>query len=98
MSNILFVLSFFPVDTVPPEVIFCPPDQSLVIELGNELPTVTWQDPFATDLSEVTVFSQSSQSGTQFRIGTTDVTYNFRDTSGNSAVCSFSITVETGNN
>ena len=54
---------------------------------------MTWTPPTAMDNSggEVTVIS-SHNPGDQFSVGTTQVTYTFRDFAGNQAQCSFTIT------
>ena len=93
-ASFFLCLSFL-VDTTPPTIEGCPPDINEVIELGSPDPAVVWIEPIATDLSPVMTLSQSNQPGMTFPVGTTTVTYIFADSSGNTAVCSFDVIVET---
>ena len=56
---------------------------------------VDFTEPTATDDSgEVTVSYQTSKPGSFFKVGSTAVTYYFRDGNFNSAKCRFTIVVE----
>lgn len=85
------------VDTTPPEVIACPNNITREIELGSTDPIITWFEPFATDIGEVTSVS-THQPGTPFQVGTTLVVYTFTDDAipPNSADCRFFVIVTTG--
>lgn len=96
----VFIISFFSllVDTTPPVISNCPPNLPLVIELGSTGAIATWIEPTATDLSGVVnLVERTHTPGSTYPVGTTFVTYRFADNSGNPAVCSFIITVSTGN-
>ena len=55
---------------------------------------VTWTEPTATDNSGMTpTVTQSHQPGDSFTVGITQVTYTFTDMAGNSAMCTFSVTI-----
>ena len=54
---------------------------------------VSWEEPSATDSSGNPQRIRSHSPGTRFPIGETTVRYTFTDTSGNSATCTFTITV-----
>jgi uncharacterized lipoprotein YddW (UPF0748 family) len=57
---------------------------------------VTWIEPSATDncTTPITYFSRSHAPGDVFAVGTTSVTYVFRDAAGNESSASFDIEVE----
>ncbi|XP_072016323.1 uncharacterized protein [Amphiura filiformis] len=82
------------VDTTNP-VIACPENIVQTVELGEPGATVTWIEPTATDNSgTANQVTQSRAPGSFFVIGTAPVTYRFLDPSGNSATCTFDVTVE----
>lgn len=84
-------------DTEPPVITGCPDDQTIFIELGTLVGQAFWVPPTATDISEVaSLVAQSHSPGDEFPIESTTVTYLFGDESGNTALCVFVITVETG--
>ncbi|XP_077997381.1 sushi, von Willebrand factor type A, EGF and pentraxin domain-containing protein 1-like [Glandiceps talaboti] len=80
------------IDDEPP-IIDCPSDYSTT---SNIIPVqVTWEEPVYNDIVDginVNV-TQTHTSGSSFYIGTTTVEYNVEDQSGNSASCSFTITI-----
>ena len=58
---------------------------------------MTWNEPTASDNSGVvSLASRTHAPGAFFAVGNTDVTYRFVDGSGNSASCTFTISVEEG--
>ena len=83
-------------DTTAPEINGCPGDIKTTTELGTSGTRVTWNEPWATDLSGESHRMQSYAPGTEFPIGETIVKYTFADDSNNTATCSFSVSVETG--
>ncbi|KAJ8041572.1 Hyalin [Holothuria leucospilota] len=91
----LFIVRVTTTDTTPPTIEGCPADIVEMIELGDPDPVVIWIEPTASDLSPTRILSQSSQPGMTFPIGQSTVTYIFTDTSDNTAICSFTITVVT---
>jgi uncharacterized repeat protein (TIGR01451 family) len=84
-------------DTTPPVVASCPAD--LTVGTGQNRSTcdqvVSWVEPTATDNcgGVLPVFSRTKAPGSTFPLGTTSVTYVFKDASGNQASCSFNVTV-----
>lgn len=63
----------------------------------TEEATVSFQEPTATDNSgTVVLVSRSHAPGSIFHIGTTEVTYIFRDLNGNTGSCTFTVTVLRG--
>ena len=88
----------FLVDTTAP-VVTCPADITQTVELGTTSVVVDFLDATATDNSgTVTLASRTNSPGSTFSVGDTIVTYTFSDASGNSASCSFRISVVTGRN
>lgn len=84
-------------DTTPPAISNCPPDQIVTIELGDAGRTVSWLEPTASDLSGTErLISRSNPPDSFFRVGDTTVTYVFQDASGNENNCSFVVTVTPG--
>ncbi|HRK29227.1 MAG TPA: HYR domain-containing protein, partial [Chitinophagales bacterium] len=70
----------------------CPANQ--VITAGNACSaTVTWIVPSGSDNCGIATVTGSAQPGSTFGTGTTTVTYTATDISGNTATCSFTITV-----
>lgn len=71
----------------------------VIIELGDSGMSVTWTEPTATDVSDTqTLQSRSHAPSSFFLVGDTVVTYTFVDASGNTAVCSFTISIIPGAN
>ncbi len=70
----------------------CPQSATYTVPLGTSGSIATWIEPTAIDDSRLIPTSvQSHQSGDTFMVGVTQVTYVFSDSSGNQAICSFSI-------
>jgi gliding motility-associated-like protein len=75
-----------------PQVTGCPGPISADADPNGET-TVTWEEPTATaQCGEVSV-SRSHEPGSVFQPGTTPVTYEFTDASGNKSACTFEVTV-----
>ncbi len=72
--------------------ITCGGDVHQVAPLGDCTPIVTWAAPVAADNCAVSV-SSSHAPGTRFPVGATTVTYTATDAAGNTATCSFVVTV-----
>lgn len=82
------------VDTTPPTINNCPTNIEVTVELGTTGTLVSWSEPTATDLSgPVSLTTRTNAPGSLFPLGITAVTYRFEDSSGNPAVCSFTVTV-----
>ncbi|XP_072051832.1 uncharacterized protein [Amphiura filiformis] len=89
-----FSVVVVPIDSSVPVVTDCPQSMQYTIPLGTPTRIVTWTEPTATDNSGVTPsVTRSHQPGSSFPVGTTPVSYTFRDGAGNEATCSFSIMV-----
>ncbi len=61
------------------------PDCSVIVE---------WDDPVSLDNCEIASTNSSHNSGDFFELGVTTVTYTVLDNCGNSAQCSFTVTIE----
>ncbi|WP_141728139.1 HYR domain-containing protein, partial [Salegentibacter salarius] len=77
-------------------VIACPEDIQLNVEFGTETVVVNYASISATDnCSETSIeLIEGYASGEEFPIGETIVTYEVTDASGNTASCSFTVSVE----
>lgn len=83
-------------DTVPPTIVNCPTGILINVELGETSSQAFWTEPSATDLSgQANLVTRTNQPGDNFPLGPTVVTYVFRDNSGNSDQCQFTVTVGT---
>ncbi|KAJ8038330.1 Hyalin [Holothuria leucospilota] len=89
-----FLVIILTVDKKPPEVVNCPSIVSETVELGEPGASVTWMEPIAVDISQVAQTSTKNP-GDFFFIGETPVTYVFTDSSSNSAICAFTVMVQT---
>ncbi|XP_071489593.1 uncharacterized protein [Diadema antillarum] len=81
------------VDNTPPVITDCPADIQLTVPENIATVTAVWQEPTADDESLPIASIQNFLSGDQFPVGVTTVVYTFTDAAGNSAVCSFDVTV-----
>lgn len=79
------------IDNTPP-TITCPDNKFVTIPSGDAGAVVNWDPPAANDNCSVTV-TCSPASGSTFGPGTTTVTCTATDPSGNTATCSFTVTV-----
>ena len=77
-------------------VIACPPNQSLYnTDQGQALTTVVWTDPQVTDNSgRIPTTTCDTESGSQFGIGETEVTCQAVDSTGNQAMCMFTVEIK----
>jgi len=82
------------IENVPPEI-NCPADIIVDNDPGICGAVVTFTPPIGTDNcgDATTVLSAGLDSGSEFPVGTTTVTYTVTDLSGNQADCSFEVTV-----
>ena len=104
---LLLFISFFSVksytqlpsctqDTTPPELT-CSDGIEVTGEPYACAASVIWMPPLATDnCDSITVVSSNFSPGDWFPIGTTIVSYAAIDSSGNTAECSFDVTVIDG--
>ena len=96
-NNTLDIYYVYTVDTLPPQILYCPPDQTATYELGQQGVSIIWSEPQATDASGiVNLIRRSHQPGERFTEGTTTVRYVFADASGNEAACTFDVTATEG--
>ena len=81
-------------DNENPQIITNAP-KSLSVNTDPGLPTafITWAEPTVTDNSGLITLTSTHNSGTNFGIGTTNVTYMATDAAGNMATFSFVVTV-----
>ena len=86
-----FVLSVT-LDSQEPIVTECPTDITRNSNSGNTV-NITWAPPTATDNTGMVTLTSDYNPGDSFAIGTTVVTYTATDASGNTATCSFNVTV-----
>ncbi|HKQ07966.1 MAG TPA: HYR domain-containing protein [Blastocatellia bacterium] len=85
-------------DTQPP-TITCPANQTAVTAQTcpfTNAATVTFPSPTASDNCPSVTVACTPPSGSTFALGTTTVTCTATDTSGNTATCSFTVTVFSG--
>ena len=82
------------IDTENPVFTFCPSDISVTGSPDVCEASVTWDDPVANDncLALLTINS-NFEPGDDFQVGTTEVIYTASDSYGNTATCSFDVTV-----
>ncbi len=72
------------------------PDIIIIIALGTATAAqATWSPPQVTDNSGL-LDSQAHLPGAIFPLGTTPVTYTYRDGEGNTASTTFNVIVQTG--
>jgi subtilisin-like proprotein convertase family protein len=79
-------------DSQNPTIVGCPADITINTS-GSCTQSVNWITPTANDNCSATL-SSTHNSGDVFPIGTTTVTYTAIDPSGNTATCTFDVTVE----
>ena len=96
--SIISISFSYLVDTIAPRILYCSNDITAQADPGRYGATVSWNEPEVLDASsDVMLLVQTHVSGTFFAIGTTVVSYIFRDNANNIGKCSFSITVAEGN-
>ena len=80
-----------------PEIVNCPTNDITVTAAAGQTATVTWTEPTATDTvsptNQITTLATHNP-GDSFPVGTTAVSYIFRDRAGNEAICSFNVIVQ----
>ena len=81
------------IETNPPEISNCPED--IVVAAGSIScdAIVVWTEPVAVDDCELSEFTSTYSSGTNFPLGSTIVTYTATDKFGNFSTCSFNVVV-----
>ena len=81
-------------DVQQPAIADMPQDILLTNELGSCTAAASWNLPTASDNCSVSTLLSDRQSGEQFDVGTTTVTYTATDASGLQSVASFQVIVE----
>lgn len=81
-------------DTVRPQFSGCPVDVTIPYDATDCVTEYNWTPPTGSDNCSGLIVTSTHAPGFNFQIGTTTVTYTARDSSGNTAVCSFDVTVE----
>jgi hypothetical protein len=79
-------------DMIAPTLSACPQNISLTTTDLNA--SATWADPIGYDSCSTVVLTSTYPSGYFFPIGVRTVTYTAKDDAGNTAKCSFTVTVE----
>ncbi|XP_055635764.1 uncharacterized protein LOC129775276 isoform X1 [Toxorhynchites rutilus septentrionalis] len=82
-------------DKEPPRMEYCPSDMWIIAKNGSSI--VHWDEPRFTDNTGVTKIIERNgrRPGQSFLLGSYDITYIAYDASGNTASCSFKITLAT---
>lgn len=100
MLSFIIYISFtfcITVDTRDPLVINCPQTVTEVVELGVSVAIVSWDEPFAVDLSgSPVVVTKSHQPPVVLSVGDHVISYSFEDLAGNVADCVFTVSISTG--
>lgn len=78
-------------ETVPPIILGCPNSVLLTLPPGACDTTLFWDVPIATDNCGLESLTSDFPSGASFPAGTTVVTYTALDVSGNTTICTFSV-------
>ena len=81
------------VDSQAPVIAGCPSNISVNTDPGQCTATVNWAVPTASDNCGISTFTSNFNSGDVFPVGTTTVTYTAVDSAGNTATCTFNVTV-----
>ena len=80
-------------DTEPPVLISCPGNINVNVPTGSCSAVINWTPPTAEDNCSVETLESTHQPGALFSVGVTTVTYTATDASGNTAQCSFTVTL-----
>lgn len=80
-------------DTIPPTILNCPTDQTIVLPGNDCNAVVNWQPPTAFDLCGLDDLSATQDPGSVFPTGVHTVVYTASDPSGNTRTCVFTISV-----
>ncbi len=81
-------------ENVPPVIAGCPMDQVFILPASRCDTLVTWTPPTATDNCALDSLTTTNQPGTTFSTGTHLVTYTAFDATGNTSICTFTVTVQ----
>ncbi len=82
------------IDGEAPVITGCPADITVSNDPGLCMAAVTWTSPAVIDNCPGPTLTADHAPGEDFPVGTTIVTYTAADGAGNTAVCSFAVTVQ----
>lgn len=97
-SEVYSSIATIEIDQTDPIISNCPNNIIVNAETGLCSAVVSWTAPTASDNCTVQSFTSSHNPGTSFASGSTTVTYTAIDTNGNTATCSFTVTVNDNQN
>jgi len=81
-------------DNTAPVVVSCPSTINAIANSAGCTAMVSWTPPTPNDHSSAVIVTSTHTPGPLFASGTTMVTYNFEDASGNISTCSFNVIVD----
>ncbi len=81
------------VDVINPTISSCPDNITVNVDAGLCSANVSWTAPTANDNCTIQSFTSNYSPGASFATGATTVIYTATDTNGNTATCSFTVTV-----
>ena len=86
-------------DTIKPRFVTCPTSSMFTLSATSldSCMRVQWATPTATDNCSTPTLTSSLASGSCIKVGTTTVVYTAVDAKGNTATCSFTVTVNRPN-
>lgn len=85
-------------DSIDPTIQNCPSDINVAVGSSATSAVATWTAPTSADNCAIATFAGSANSGDSFPVGTTTVSYTATDFGGNTANCSFDVTVTQSTN
>ena len=89
----MYFLLFFSPDDESPVFTLCPADIMAPTDSGLPSAAITWPEPVVIDNSGSVDSFTNATNGAPFGIGVSAIVYTALDEAGNSAQCSFTITV-----
>ncbi|XP_072042250.1 hyalin-like isoform X2 [Amphiura filiformis] len=96
IAGCTFDINGIPVDSTPPTITRCPYDIYFPVNNAAATVPVSWNEPSASDISNVTLVSSTATPGTSFSVGSTQVVYDYMDGYSNHAYCNFTVNVIVG--
>ncbi|XP_030831233.1 mucin-17 isoform X5 [Strongylocentrotus purpuratus] len=81
------------IDVTDPMLVGCPSGATGMLLPGQSQTTVTWNPPTSSDNSGQSTQTSTYSPPASFPFGNTQVTYTVTDDAGNSAMCTFTVTV-----
>ena len=87
-------INVFPIDVESPSITAAPSNTSVSTDAGKATASVSWSSIEVSENSGIFTVTSNFESGDDFEIGDTIVTITVLDPAGNSAVHTFTITVQ----